>query len=73
MPCSALPHLQGLQESRSASAAKAKQLTFELFFPRPPYFGAQYRAARGKVLSPPPAMIALDPEAAALPCIRSTI
>ena len=46
--------MQGLFESRSASAAKAKQLTFELFFPRAPYFGAQYRAARGKVPPPPP-------------------
>lgn len=39
--------LQGLLDSRSPG--KAKQLTFELFFPRPPYRGAQYRAARGKV------------------------
>ena len=39
--------MQGL-DSRSP-AKSSKQLTFELFFPRPPYRGAQYRAARGKV------------------------
>lgn len=41
-------HLAG-----GAAAARPKQLTFEIFFPRPgsgtPYRGAQYRAARGKV------------------------
>jgi len=46
--------LQGLLEGRGGSgSSKAKQLTFEIFFPRPgsgtPYYGAQYRAARGKV------------------------
>ncbi|KAL4458554.1 hypothetical protein ABPG75_013419 [Micractinium tetrahymenae] len=38
--------------SGSAAAAKPKQVTFEIFFPRPgsgtPYRGAQYCAARGK-------------------------
>lgn len=45
-----LGHLAGT--GGSAAPAKSKQLTFEIFFPRPgsgtPYRGAQYRAARGK-------------------------
>lgn len=48
-PCSLKAHPAG-----GAAGAKPRQLTFEIFFPRPgdtgtPYRGAHYRAARGKV------------------------
>lgn len=36
----------GLLDNRSPG--KTNQHTFELYFPRPPYHGAQYQAARGK-------------------------
>lgn len=39
---------EGHSSSHKASLKKQEKLQFRLYFPRPPYKGADYRAARGK-------------------------
>ena len=44
-----LPPMQGGSTKGSPTKSSKQQFTFGLFFPKPPYGKAQYRAARGKV------------------------